>query len=193
MRQPKLISRKQTGNFGLELAYTLPILIVILLVSFDCACFVYASDLCDRVCRQCARAAAQMTTPDDAVNAMNAVASTPRLDGLIVRHLYPELLTYRDQNTSSNLPTPAYGTTSSYLGNNGPANLKPETGTPQRDVERCPGPYLVVRTTVEMSLPFSVGPFSESVINGASHNKSSDVLRIQSTCSFPITNTFSPI
>ena len=72
---PKHSARNIRGTTTMELALSLPIFIAITIFSINTAAFIFAADFCDRACKDCARAAGQMSTPDDAVNAMNAAAA----------------------------------------------------------------------------------------------------------------------
>jgi hypothetical protein len=110
----------------MEIALSLPIFIVITVFSINTAFFIFAADFCDRTCKDCARAAGQMSTPDDAVNAMNAAAAAHPVDHFFFKQISPELLVYQDYNYSSSKPTPKYGSTASYTGENGLNNITPD-------------------------------------------------------------------
>jgi len=109
----------------MELAASLPIFISVTIFSLNSASFIFAADFCDRACKDCARAAGQMSTPDEAVNAMNAAAATHPVDGVVFQQLTPELLVYQDYNNSQSNPTPGYGSTAEYNGENGADNSAP--------------------------------------------------------------------
>jgi Flp pilus assembly protein TadG len=118
-------SKSNSGVTTMELAVSLPIFIAVTMFSINLTAFVFAADFCDRACKDCARAAGQMPTPDQAVNAMNAAAANHPVDNLLFQQLTPELLVYQDYNNSSKTPTPAYGTTSDYNASNGANNITP--------------------------------------------------------------------
>jgi hypothetical protein len=109
----------------MELAASIPIFISVTIFSLNSASFIFAADFCDRACKDCARAAGQMSTPDEAVNAMNAAAASHTVDGVFFQQLTPELLVYQDYNNSQSNPTPAYGSTAEYNGENGADNTAP--------------------------------------------------------------------
>src|SRR3984957_12582195 len=92
--------RKKRGVTTIELAASLPVFIAVTIFSINTAAFIFAADFCDRACKDCARAAGQMSTPDDAVNAMNAAAAAHPIDGFVIKKMYPELLIYEDYNYS---------------------------------------------------------------------------------------------
>src|ERR1700722_13116662 len=115
--------RKKRGVTTIELAASLPVFIAVTIFSINMAAFIFAADFCDRACKDCARAAGQMSTPDDAVNAMNAAATAHPVDNFFFRQLSPELLVYQDYNYSTATPTPAYGSTSAYNSDNGEENI----------------------------------------------------------------------
>ncbi len=191
---------RKRGATALELIATMPILIVVTLLSIDLAVLMFGVDFCDRTCKDCARVAGQMSTPDDAVNAMNAAAAAHRIDGFIIQRMYPELLIYEDYNYSSRLPTPKYGTSGSYLGKNGPDNITPAGGINDKRAEKVdytnpeqtnsPGPYVVVRTNLVMRIPVTVNLFGAKLI---SNNVETDpqLFKVQSLYTFPITNVYS--
>src|SRR5271169_4633589 len=109
----------------MELAASIPIFISVTIFSINTAAFIFAADFCDRACKDCARSAGQMSTPDEAVNAMNAAAAAHPVDNFFFQQLSPELLVYQDYNYSSIKPTPAYGSTSEYSGENGADDSAP--------------------------------------------------------------------
>jgi hypothetical protein len=117
--------RTKSGVTTMELAASLPIFIAVTIFSINTAAFIFAADFCDRACKDCARAAGQMSTPDEAVNAMNAAAASHPVDNLFFQQLTPELLIYQDYNNSSSTPTPPYGSTAEYIGDNGANNITP--------------------------------------------------------------------
>ena len=183
---------------SLELASTAFILVVISIFSIDAVSLIFGADFCDRACKDCARAAGQMSTPDDAVNAMNAAAAAHPVDGTFVTRMYPELLVYQDNNDGASVETPRYGTTSAYLGKNGPNNVIPADregadDTDSRNPEKTgsPGPYVLVRTTLYLRIPVTLTFFNNRLFTG---NVKTDpqLFRFQSSYSFPITNIYVP-
>ena len=120
------MKRKKRGATTIELAASLPILIIVTIFSINTGALIFGADFCDRAAQDCARAAGEMSTPDDAVNAMNATALGHPVDGFLFQQLSPELLVYQDYNLSSK-PTPKYGSTSAYLGENGANDITPAT------------------------------------------------------------------
>jgi hypothetical protein len=190
--------RNKKGMSSLEMASTSVIFVVIAIFSIDMISMIFGADFCDRACKDCARAAGQMSTPDDAVNAMNAAATAHPFDGIFIKRMYPELLIYQDYNTGSVAATPSYGTTSAYLGKNGPDNITPlneqaSDGQEQISSQQTtsPGPYVKVRTTLFMRIPVILTFFGTKLLVG---NVDSDpqLYRFQSTYTFPITNTYVP-
>jgi hypothetical protein len=107
----------------------MPILIIVTIFSINTGALIFAADFCDRAAQDCARAAGKMSTPDDAVNAMNATSLAHPVDGYFFRQLTPELLVYQDYNQSMVRPTPKYGSTSAYAGENGVNNITPAIST----------------------------------------------------------------
>lgn len=186
--------KSKRGMTSLELASTSIILIVISIFSIDAVALMFGADFCDRACKDCARAAGQMATPDDAVNAMNAAAAAHPVDGNFITKMYPELISYQDFNTGTRT-TPEYGSTSAYLAKNGPKNASPLTGdkvySKQSDQADSPGPYVEVRTTLLMRVPIILVVFGTKLFAG---NVESDpqLFRFQSSYTFPITNTYVP-
>ena len=201
----------------MELAVALPIFIAVTIFSINTAAFVFAADFCDRACKDCARAAGQMSTPDESVNAMNAAAAAHTVDGFFFQQLTPELLVYRDYNYS-NTPTPRYGSTSEYSGENGPNDNAPAScednlpgkqnlgfskkgdhsftpigailADPNQSI--TPGPYVVVRTTLLIHIPVNISCFGLKLFSGNVEGNP-QLLQFQSTYTFPITNTYVPI
>lgn len=158
----------------------------------------FGADFCDRACKDCARAAGQMSTPDDAVNAMNAAAAAHAVDGIFITKMYPELLLYQDYNDGSANETPPYGTTQAYLGKNGPDNITPVTHTDDEKTDlndpeqtTSPGPHVQVRTTLFVHIPVILTLFGNKLFAG---NVASDpqLFRFQSSYTFPLTNTYVP-
>jgi hypothetical protein len=194
----KRSSEKANGMISLELASTAFILVVISIFSIDAVSLVFGADFCDRACKDCARAAGQMATPDDAVNAMNAAAATHPVDGVFVTKMYPELLLYQDYNNGSSGETPRYGTTPAYLGKNGPNNITPadhddSDGTDPNNPEKTgsPGPYVLVRTTLYLRIPVILTFFNNRFFTGNVKNDP-QLFQFQSSYTFPITNTYVP-
>lgn len=203
--------RRISGSTTMELAMGLPFFIAVTIFSINTAAFVFAADFCDRTCKDCARAAGQMPTPDESVNAMNAAAAAHPVDNFFFQQLTPELLVYRDYNSTST-PTPAYGRTSEYNGENGADDNKPATDdgstalapaqregdanidTILRDPNQTitPGPYVVVRTTMLMRIPVSVNFFGYKLFSGNVEGNP-QLFQFQSIYTFPITNTYVPL
>jgi len=183
----------------MELVAIIPVLIVITILSIDLAALLLGADICDRACKDCARAAGQMSTPDEAVNAMNATAAAQPIDGVFVKQMYPELVVYEDYNNSSSTPTPKYGSTTDYLAKNGPENITPtsdrkngqSTHVDLSDPNQTssPGPYVTVSNTLIIRIPVTIVFFGAKLFVG---NMDSDpnLFKIQSTYTFPITNTY---
>jgi hypothetical protein len=226
------------GVTTMELAISLPLFIIVTIFSINTAAFIFAADFCDRACKDCARAAGQMSTPDDAVNAMNAAAAAHPVDNFFFQQLIPELLVYQDYNYSPSTPTPAYGSTSEYESENGTNNLTPKKGSedsseiPARKIGLAssgsravsavgrtasaltknnsgiitnidtiladpnqtitPGPYVVVHTTMRMRIPISINFFGTKLFAGNVEGNP-QLFQLQSTYTFPITNTYVPI
>lgn len=198
LKSIKAKTRAVAGMTSLELASTAVILVVISIFSVDALSLIFGADFCDRACKDCARAAGQMSTPDDAVNAMNAAAAAHLVDGCFITKMYPELLQYQDYNNGSNAETPLYGTTRAYLGKNGPNNItpagrnngdKPDLNDPEQT--SSPGPYVVVRTTAYVRIPVTLTFLSTKLFAGNVENDP-QLFRFQSSYTFPITNTYVP-
>jgi hypothetical protein len=194
----RMITIRKRGMTSIELASTSLVLVVISMFSVDAICLTFGADFCDRACKDCARAAGQMSTPDDAVNAMNATAAAHPVDGTFFVNMYPELLLYHDNNDSSTLATPRYGTTRAYSSSNGPNNIAPaaseaSSASVKSDSENIDlsGPYLRVRTTLIMRIPITITLFNKKLFAG---NVDSDpqLFRFESIYTFPITNTYVP-
>ncbi len=189
------------GASAVELVATAPILIIMTVLSIDLAALLLGADFCDRACKDCARAAGQMPTPDEAVNAMNAAAAAHKIDGTLFRKMYPELLVYEDYNSSGLTPTPKYGSTPDYLARNGPYNITPtydkalpkDVGANLKASSQAtsPGPYVTVSNTLIIRIPVIFTFFGSKLFVG---NIESDpnLFKMQSTYTFPITNTYSP-
>ena len=133
------------------------------------------------------------------------------------QQLSPELLVYEDYNYSTAKPTPAYGKTSEYSGENGVNDITPakdsndNTGTPiDSNIAKkgndniitnidailadskqtiTPGPYVVVHTTLLMHIPISINLFGWKMFAGNVEGNS-QLFQMQSTYTFPITNTY---
>ena len=204
MPERPLIAKKQRCNKAvstIELVATIPILIVLTALSIDLAVLMFGMDFCDRTCKDCARAAGQMSTPDDAVNAMNAVAEAHHIDGFVLNKMYSELLIYEDYNYSTKFPTPKYGTSPNYLGKNGPDNITPASGVNNKKFEKVdytdpnqtnsPGPYVVVRTSLVMRIPITVDFLGLKLVAN-NIEKDPQLFKVQSLYTFPITNVYSP-
>jgi len=202
MRLQKVRQRKRKmGATAIELIATMPVLIVVTALSLDLAVLMFGVDFCDRTCKDCARVAGQMSTPDDAVNAMNAAAAAHRIDGFVIHKMYPELLIYEDYNYSAKAPTPKYGTTANYLGKNGPDNVTPANGINDKESERVdytdpnqtnsPGPYVVVRTSLVMRIPITISFFNLKLVANNVHGDP-QLFKVQSLYTFPITNVYTP-
>ncbi len=208
-------SRNAHAATTMELAASLPIIIIVTIFSINTAACMFAADFCDRACKDCARAAGQMSTPDDAVNAMNAAAAAHPVDNLFFQQLTPQLLVYQDYNSSLTTPTPIYGSTPAYNGENGSDDLKPtkhidsttdnttlkvnDTATtninaiitdPNQTI--TPGPYVIVRTTMLMRIPISINFLGLKLFPGNVENNP-QLLQFQSIYTFPITNTYVPM
>jgi hypothetical protein len=190
------LSKRRRGLSIIELAIALPILLAITFLSVNLMALAFGADYCDKACQDCARAAGAMSTPDDAVNAMNAASKAYAVDGNFFNQLYPELLIYEDYNTSKAMPTPQYGSTKSYKGCNGPNNITPKSEPPavaqvrgEDDFTDKLGPHVVVRTTLIMKIPITISLFGGKVFVG---NVEVDMqqFKFQSTYTFPIVNTF---
>jgi len=198
LRRTSPVNKNMAGLSSLELASTAFILVAISIFSIDALFLVFGADFCDRTCKDCARAAGQMSTPDDAVNAMNAAAAGHPVDGILITKMYPELLFYQDYNDGSKAETPPYGTTKSYLGKNGPNNIKPsdqdktDKGDPNNPEQtNSPGPYVTVRTTAYVHIPVTLTFFHAKFFTGNVENDP-QLFRFQSSYTFPITNTYVP-
>jgi len=197
----RYIQRRSTGASVLELMIGIPVLIAIAALSLDLSVLLIGADFCDRTCKDCARAAGQMSTPDEAVNAMNATATAHSIDGFLLKKMYPELLVYEDYNDSTNTPTPKYGSTSDFTGKNGPRNITPIRDTTYKKDSKIdlgdpnqtssPGPYVTVCNTLIIRIPVIITFFGAKLFVG-NVQTDPDLFKIQSTYTFPITNTYSP-
>lgn len=213
MRQ--LSGRSIQGTTTTELAVSLPIFMIVTIFSINTAALTFAADFCDRTCKDCARAAGQMSTPDQAVNAMNAAAAAHPVDNFFFQQLSPELLVYQDYNYSSANPTPAYGSTPEYVGENGQNNTTPAKPTDEWHENKVskketisaesinailadpnqtitPGPYVVVRTTMIMRIPVSLDFFGSKLFAGNVPGNS-QLFQLASIYTFPLTNTYAPL
>lgn len=217
--------RGTKGASTMELVLSAPILIIITIFSLNSAALIFGADFCDRACKDCARAAGQMSTPDTAVNAMNAAAASHTVDGMVFKQISPELVVYEDYNYSQKNPTPKYGSTPNYTGENGINNITPHTAqddlsdqTKNNDEEgkavekkdklivppgstigavladpaqtSTAGPYVIVRTTLTLRIPVSIG-FGKMFAGNVPGDPS--LFQFQSVYMFPITNTYVPI
>ncbi len=198
LRHLPIKNKRRQGFSVLELVISLPILLAITFLSINVMALAFGADYCDKACQDCARAAGEMATPDDAVNAMNAACKAYTVDGKFFAKLYPELLVYEDYNQSTSLPTPNYGSTRAYKAKNGPNNItpKPDPFVPKPAKEEDAftsnlGPHVVVRTTLIMRLPVTISMFGGKIFIGNCEIDTQQ-FKFQATYTFPIVNTFSP-
>ncbi len=190
----KLHRKRLSGITTIELAAVVSILIVISALTLNITVLIFAADICDRACKDCARAAGQQGTVGQAVSAMKAALTTHPYDGTVIQSITAELITYEDygsgngagQTTSTGTSGPI-GTTSTNSGTIGGAVPPPGVG----GKGSSPGPFASVRTTLIARIPapmvfFSLDMGSEaSAQQGVSHG----LIRFQSLYTYPITNT----
>jgi hypothetical protein len=202
MRSQKIRQQKRNkGATAIELIATMPVLIVVMMLSIDLAVLMFGVDFCDRTCKDCARVAGQMSTPDKAVNAMNAAAAAHRIDGFVINKMYSELVVYEDYNYSTKSPTPKYGSTVDYLGKNGPDNITPSNSANDKKSKKVdyidpnqlnsPGPYVVVQTSLVMRIPITISFFDLKLIAN-NVKRDPQLFKVQSLYTFPITNVYTP-
>ncbi|MDP3507273.1 MAG: hypothetical protein Q8T09_04740, partial [Candidatus Melainabacteria bacterium] len=194
----KLLRERLKGITAIELAAVVSILIVICAMALNITVLVFAADMCDRACKDCARAAGQQGTVGQAVSAMQAALVTHPYDGTVIQSLNAELITYEDYGagngagqTSTTGTNGPIGTTSTTSATTGGAIPPPGAG----GAGSSPGPFASVRTTLIARIPapmvfFSLDMGSEaSAQQGVAHG----LIRFQSLYTYPITNTAGPV
>jgi len=102
----KLLRERLRGITAIELGAVVSILIVICALALNITVLVFAADMCDRACKDCARAAGQQGTVGQAVAAMQAALGTHPYDGTVIQSLAAELVTYEDYGSGGGLGAP---------------------------------------------------------------------------------------
>ena len=190
----KLLRERLKGITAIELGAVVSILIVICALALNITVLVFAADMCDRACKDCARAAGQQGTVGQAVAAMRAALGTHPYDGTVIQSLDAQLITYEDFNAGGGAGAPTTTGTSGPIGTTStgfPAANgvvpPPSTGTP--------GPFASVRTTLVARIPAPIVFFSVNMGTDASASQGvgNGLIRFQSLYTYPITNTAGPI
>ena len=177
-----LYNYRDKGFTIVELGAIAFLIIVISALGLDIGILIFASDSCDKACKDCARAAGTAgRTPGQAEDAMNAALAThiTSLNPLIMSNLTAQLMVYEDysagtpNSTSGGTTGPWVTTTGSALPGNstssGSAGV-PSPYTPQQvyftnSYQRTanpPGPYVAVRTTMIANVPAPLFYFGTS-------------------------------
>lgn len=184
--------KRDKGVGLIELCFVAFLLIVIVALGLDMGILIFASDACDKTCKDCARAAGTGRTPGDAINAMNAALAvhSAQLNPLVMSQLTAQLMVYEDYS-----PNTPLGTT----GSNGPTQIPGGGGiiplpstqvsiwlTNSQSVKGyTPGPYVVVRTTAKVTLPAPIFFF------GA--NLAPNQVQVASAYPYPLTHPYAPV
>jgi len=199
--------KKQGKGFTLvELAGMSILLVIIAVLGVDMGILIFASDACDKACKDCARAAGTGRTPGQAIDAMNA-ALTTHISGLgpMMSALSAQLMVYEDYSTGTPSTTsggangPWETTTGSVLpgttstGGMGTGGTIPGATTPttvwfsNTSSETCftPGPYVVVRCTMTATVPAPIFFFGSSI--------TPNQVQVASCYTYPLINTFATV
>jgi hypothetical protein len=193
----KTLKERLRGITAIELGAVVSILIVICALALNIAVLIFAADMCDRACKDCARSAGQMSKVGQAVDAMQASLSTHPVDGTVIQSLRAELVTYEDYLASGNNGSPT--TTST----NGPIGTT-TAGTPGVPLPGAggagssPGPFVSVRTTLVARIPAPIVFFQANFGGDANAQQGAlaagnGLITFQSLYTYPITNTAGPI
>ena len=204
----RLHKQKRTpqGFTLVELAAMSLLLVVIVALALDMGILIFASDACDKACKDCARAAGTGRTPGQAMDAMNAALAV-HLNGLnsfTMSNLKAQLMVYEDYSlgtpnaTSGNGTGPWETTTGTVL----PGTSSTSTGTggtvPGASTQTTvwmtnstsrtaysPGPYVVVRCTMTANVPAPIFFFGQSL--------TPNQIQVASIYSSPLINTYATV
>ncbi|HNM52073.1 MAG TPA: hypothetical protein PKN86_20300, partial [Candidatus Obscuribacter sp.] len=151
-RNRKSLKERLRGITAIELGAVVSILIVICALALNIAVLIFAADMCDRACKDCARSAGQMGRVGQAVDAMQASLSTHPVDGTVIQSLNAELITYEDYLAAPNNGSPTTTSTNGPIGTTTggtPGVPLPGAG----GLGSSPGPFVSVRTTLVARIP----------------------------------------